>query len=52
MSRSYVWSTPRCPTQQTRTRTQRVITKGTDFFTRELAFALDEAITEHEASMH
>lgn len=37
--------------KQTRTRTQRVITKGSDFFTRELAFALDEAITEHEASM-
>ena len=47
--------------KQTRTRTQRVITKGSDFFpegetskffTRELAFARDDAMTVHEESMH
>lgn len=36
--------------KQTRTRTQKVITKGTDFFTRELAFALEDALDKHEES--
>lgn len=35
--------------KQARTRTDKVIQKSADFFVRELAFALDEALLRHEA---
>jgi len=37
--------------KQARARTQRVIAKGGDFFMRELAFALDDVVSQYEASM-
>lgn len=36
--------------KQARTRTNKVISKSSDFFTRELAFTLDEALAAHEPS--
>jgi hypothetical protein len=36
--------------KQARSRVDKVIAKSTDFFTRELAFALEDALTKHEAS--
>jgi hypothetical protein len=36
--------------KQAHSRVDKVIAKSTDFFTRELAFALEDALTKHEAS--